>query len=172
MSSGCDNYFTLLNLPPTAEIERDVLDAHYFSRQRQCHPDSFVGNTTERNLALNAAMQLNEAYATLKNPLKRAEYLLLLEGLKVNTETGGIKASPMVLMEAMEAREKLLEASTVSALKALEMEAAEDKKHLFQQFVLTYNNAQFEEAAQWVIRLKYTEKLSEEIKAKRRIHAA
>lgn len=168
MSDVKENHFTRLGLPVEAEIDIEVLNQHYFARQRQAHPDSMADKS---NADLNASMQLNEAYTTLKNPLKRAEYLLLLEGIKVNVETGGVKPAPSLLMEAMEMREQLQEASTMEALKALEAEILSTKKHLFQQFIPCYNAKNFDQAAQTTISLRYTEKLLEELKAKRRAHA-
>jgi molecular chaperone HscB len=55
---------------------------------------------------LNKAILVNEAWRALKDPVRRAEALLRHHGLVINEQTEP-KASPVLLMEMMEAREEL-----------------------------------------------------------------
>jgi molecular chaperone HscB len=53
-----------------------ALDAAYRDVQNQVHPDRFVNATdAEKRVAMQWATRANEAYQTLKNPQKRAQYL-------------------------------------------------------------------------------------------------
>jgi molecular chaperone HscB len=102
-------YFQLLNIPPAFEIDLSALEAAYFKAQRQFHPDRFVNKSPEERLsALQKSMDINAAYETLKNPLKRAQYLLFLQEIIVGTEKDSIKPAPTLLMEVMELREEPL----------------------------------------------------------------
>ncbi|MDE3060186.1 MAG: Fe-S protein assembly co-chaperone HscB [Pseudomonadota bacterium] len=101
------HYFTLLNLPPTFDLDLSALESAYFTAQRQYHPDRFVGKPpSERTAALQHSADINKAYDTLKDPLKRAQYLLHLQGIAVGTEADSVKPSQEILVEAMELREE------------------------------------------------------------------
>lgn len=165
MSSAEPNHFTRLQLPVSPHIDKEALNSSYFALQRTYHPDHYTG--AEKQKALQESMAINEAYNTLKDPLKRAEYLLLLHNIRVNTETGGVRPCPALLMEAMETRERLAETSGREALNALEKEAQTEKEQALTQFATYYSNGQLPEAAQETIRVKYLEKLIEEIKYRR-----
>jgi molecular chaperone HscB len=74
------------------------------------HPDRYAARpASERRMALDKAIQVNEAWRALRDPVKRAESLLSLGGVPVG-ETSEPKASPALLMEMMEVREELAEA--------------------------------------------------------------
>ena len=104
------NHFDLFHLPQQFAVDMAALDAAYREVQAQVHPDRFVNATdAEKRVAMQWATRANEAYQTLKNPQKRAQYLCELNGadLKVESNT----AMPMdFLMQQMEWREELEEA--------------------------------------------------------------
>ena len=56
---------------------------------------------------------VNEAYQTLSDDLKRAAYLLQLNGISIDEETD-TKMDPMFLMDQMELRESLEMAETAA----------------------------------------------------------
>jgi molecular chaperone HscB len=72
-----------------AELERN-----YLARSREVHPD-FTGNDPA---SLRESAALNEAYATLRDPFRRAEYLLTVEGGPSATE---VKQMPAEFLEEM-----------------------------------------------------------------------
>lgn len=72
-----NNWFDLLGVPISFGIDLGVLTEHYRELQHRVHPDRFVnGSDQERRLAVQYAATINEAFATLKDPLSRAQYLL------------------------------------------------------------------------------------------------
>lgn len=140
-------YFTLLNLKPAFDLDLSLLEAEYFKAQRLYHPDRFVGKSAEeRSVALQKSMDINQAYDTLKNPLKRAQYILKLQGIIVGTEADSVKPSKELLMEIMELREQ---ASDVSKLHKESLLAI--SKH--------YANNDWQNMAQETLRLGYLEKM-------------
>lgn len=71
------NFFSLLGVQPACQIDLAALEQHYRQAQAQWHPDRFVNASPgERLAALQQTSLLNDAYATLKTPLRRAEHLL------------------------------------------------------------------------------------------------
>lgn len=104
------NHFTLLSLPASFNIDVEQLEAAYFAAQRQYHPDRFVGKTPEEKLAAaQKSSDVNEAYNTLKTPLKRAKHLLALSGITILDEANSTKPDTALLMEIMELQEAISE---------------------------------------------------------------
>jgi molecular chaperone HscB len=84
-------YFEVFDLPPKLRIDAAALERDFYRRSRQLHPDKFANATPEeQEKSLEASSLLNDAYRTLKDPVKRTEYALELEGI-VNTDKGGKK---------------------------------------------------------------------------------
>jgi molecular chaperone HscB len=103
------NYFEIFSLPQRYALDRGVLDVRYRDLQRSVHPDRYAGGSgQERRVSMQQAARINEAYQTLKDPLKRGRYLLELRGA-----TGGVSSAscqePEFLMQQMELRECLAE---------------------------------------------------------------
>jgi len=77
--------------------------------QRVVHPDRYVNATEhEQRLAMQGAAYINEAFETLKDPLRRAQYLLRLHGVDFNPDTE-TTTDTNFLMEQLELREELSE---------------------------------------------------------------
>ena len=105
------DHFARLGLPAALELEPAALDQAYFALQRQWHPDRFVAKPAEeRAKASTEAAALNDAYRTLKDPLRRAAISLSSTGVELPGD-GKTIDDPELLMEAMEAREELHEAA-------------------------------------------------------------
>jgi molecular chaperone HscB len=104
------DHFELFGLPPRFAIDLDALERVYKDVQSRVHPDRFVNATdAEKRVAMQWATRANEAYQTLKNPMKRAQYLCELNGVDLQTDSN--TAMPMeFLMQQMECREALDEA--------------------------------------------------------------
>lgn len=103
------NYFELFDLPVAFDIDTDELAVRYRELQRCIHPDKFAGGTDqERRLSLQMAALINEAFQTLRSPVKRGRYFLGLRGVDMNDEID-TAMDPAFLMEQMELRENLAE---------------------------------------------------------------
>lgn len=100
------NYFDLLGLSQGFEVDTEALSLNYRELQRAVHPDRFANaSEQERRLSVQQTSLINEAFTTLKSPLKRARYLLELAGKPLDdTDTS---MPPEFLMEQMELREGL-----------------------------------------------------------------
>lgn len=155
------SHFALLNIFPTFDINISTLEAEYFKAQRQYHPDRFVGKSAdEKLLALQRSMDINQAYETLKNPLKRAQCLLQLQGIIVGTDADSIKPSHELLTKIMELREQLAENKSVDQLGDLHTNSLLDISKY-------YANEDWQKMAQETLRLGYLVKILGEKKYKK-----
>jgi molecular chaperone HscB len=101
------NHFELFGLPVTFDIDADDLTLRYRELQRRVHPDKFANASgQERRLSLQMTALVNEAFHTLKDPIRRGRYLLSLRGIELNDGTD-TEMDPAFLMEQMELRENL-----------------------------------------------------------------
>ncbi len=100
------NYFALLGLPVSFDIDKQTLNKNYHELQKTVHPDKFANAPDrERLLSVQKAAQINDALQTLKNPLRRSIYLLSLFGIELGENDTAV--DPGFLMEQMELREAL-----------------------------------------------------------------
>ena len=113
------DYFEVFGLPRAYHLDAQELENRYLALQKETHPDRFAkALPRERMEAVVRNTELNDAYKVLKHDLKRAEYLLKLEGVDIGEEkpqstTGATKqlvVDPKLLIEVMELREALAEA--------------------------------------------------------------
>jgi molecular chaperone HscB len=162
------DHFTRLDVEQTFDIGEKILDVTYFAKQRYLHPDLFVKKSDkEKKYSMGHTVDLNNAYETLKSPLKRAEYLLKLEGVIVNQDNSkSVKPSQQMLMESLEMREELEGASDNEQVRSLFVKATDDKMAIIDDIKKQLAESNFDEAAQSTIKLRYLEKFIEEIKKK------
>ena len=113
------DYFEVFGLPRAYHLSAAELESRYLALQMQTHPDRFAkALPRERLEAIVRNTELNDAYKVLKNDIRRAEYLLKLEGIDIGDEkpqstTGATKqlvVDAKLLMEVMELREALSDA--------------------------------------------------------------
>jgi molecular chaperone HscB len=82
------DYFSVFSLEPRLNIDTAVLEHEFHRLSRKLHPDRYARATdSEREFALADTALLNDAYRTLKDPLRRTEYLLKLMGAEVGDYT-------------------------------------------------------------------------------------
>jgi len=160
------NHFDLFHLPARFSLDMGALDAAYRDVQGQVHPDRFVNATdAEKRVAMQWATRANEAYQTLKNPMKRARYLCELNGVDLQTESN--TAMPMdFLMQQMEWREALGEARADKdgeALDALDEQVKDARKTLLSQVGRELDAGDYVQAAQGVRALMFLDKFGEEV---------
>ena len=160
------NHFDLFQLPATFALDMGALDAAYRDVQGRVHPDRFINATdAEKRVAMQWATRANEAYQTLRNPQKRAQYLCELNGVDLNTESN--TAMPMdFLMQQMEWREALGEARAArdsDALDALDEQVKQERKARLAQVGTQLDAGDFDNAAQGVRALMFLDKFSEEV---------
>ncbi|OAN54038.1 Fe-S protein assembly co-chaperone HscB [Paramagnetospirillum marisnigri] len=165
---GTIDHYTRLGMAPSFDIDLEELQKQYFGFQRRLHPDRFASKSPkERALSQSQATALNEAHETLKDPLKRAAYLLALRGHPVDLTACGTINDRELLMEQMEKREALAEAETPEQVAKLAMENESEVIACQCHISAAFNADNLDEAAHLSIRLKYLVKLAEEARSKK-----
>lgn len=111
--------FDTLGIEARFDLDRDALEERHRALSGTLHPDRYAGRpAAERRMALDRAIDVNSAFRTLRDPVKRAEALLRRHGISVG-ETDGPAAPPALLMEMMDVREELAEAQQMRDLDRL-----------------------------------------------------
>src|SRR6266478_2941135 len=88
------------------DIDNADLERKFYAFSRQFHPDFFQQSSElEKDASLEKSSLLNDAYRTLKDPIKRAEYIVQLEG----AELGKPQIPPGLLDEMFDINEHLEE---------------------------------------------------------------
>src|SRR5687767_2375551 len=106
------DYFQVFGLPRALGIDTGGLEKTFHELSRRYHPDYFTtASKSEQEQALRMTALLNDAYRTLRHPIRRVEYLLNLEGFKPD----GSKVPKSLLMEVFEINEQLEEAKAGGA---------------------------------------------------------
>ncbi|WP_313703195.1 Fe-S protein assembly co-chaperone HscB [Massilia sp.] len=160
------NHFELFGLPARFEVDMDALDAAYREVQGRVHPDRFVNATgAEQRVAMQWATRANEAYQTLRNPQKRAQYLCELNGVDLQTESN--TAMPMAfLMQQMEWREALGDARAAKdaeALDELDAQVRGERKTMLAQVGQELDAGNYQKAAESVRALMFLDKFGDEV---------
>lgn len=92
------DYYGLLGLPRKLNLTQEELQNRFYELSRRLHPDVFTRKSeTERRYALEASSILNDAYRTLRDPVKRANYVLKQEGFDIGEQRS--KDVPPELLE-------------------------------------------------------------------------
>ena len=100
------DYFEVFGLPRALGIDLAALEKTFHLLSRKYHPDYFTtAPPAEKTQAVRMTALLNDAYRTLRHPVRRVEYLLSLYGFK----SDGSKVPQSVLMEVFEINEQLEE---------------------------------------------------------------
>lgn len=161
------NHFDLFQLPQRFALDAAALDAAFREVQGQVHPDRFVqAGDMEKRVAMQWATQANEAYQTLKNPLKRAAYLCELNGVDLKSESNTAMPSAF-LIQQMEWREALQEArveKNETTLEALDKEWRSARQEHMKQIEARLDAQDYALASQSVREWMFLEKFGEELR--------
>jgi molecular chaperone HscB len=108
LATDAQSYFELFGLPPQFELDAAEVRRRYLELSREVHPDRLGGDPAQQVEAQRVAARLNAAYATLTDPLARAEYLLEHSGGASAAQDKTVAAA--VLAESLELSEQIAEA--------------------------------------------------------------
>ena len=160
--------FELFDLPRCFAQERSAIDSRWKELQKEAHPDKFAAQgVAAQRVAMQWSVRINEAYQRLKDPLRRAAYLCELHGAPIQAHDN-TAMPPAFLMQQMEWREALEDASTSAAVDALEDEVMQARKAgLARCEALIDHQGDYPAAAQQVRALMFIARFADDIDRRR-----
>ena len=159
------DYFGLLGLERRWQLDRAALERSYLERSQASHPDGFVGqDSATQRAAMERSSQLNQAHRTLRDPVLRAEYLVKLGGIDLDSSdprTGAPRPTQDFLIEMIDLRERLAEGD-VSAVRE-EIEARAEQS--FAAGVAALDRGAVAVAARELVARRYFQRFLDEVDA-------
>jgi molecular chaperone HscB len=158
--------------PPGAPFQIPLLPLRreFLKLQGLTHPDKFPPGPAKHRAEVLSA-HINEAYRTLADPLRRAQYLLAeWHGIDVITEDGAAKyePDPETLMTVMEVQEAIAEATggeeaeaTVTRLKAENTSLVEESVKVLAE---AFDRGDIKTAREECMRLRFWYTVGESLK--------
>ncbi|KAF8065471.1 hypothetical protein HT031_003072 [Scenedesmus sp. PABB004] len=161
-------YFELMGYPrPTFDVDPAALERRYKLLQWTLHPDRAAGKSDqERQYSAAQAALINQAYGVLRQPLARANYMLMLGGVSPEDSEAHTIEDPELLMEVMEAREEVEGEADQEALVRLHATNRARQAALCGELSAAFSAGEAERARQLVAQLSYWVRLEEAIAAK------
>src|SRR6202041_3151368 len=82
------DYFTFFGLLRKLDLDVVSLEKDFYELSRKLHPDlNAQAGSQEQEWSLQQSSLLNDAHRILKDPIKRTEYLLKLEGVELEEQS-------------------------------------------------------------------------------------
>ena len=162
-----DNDFALFGLKQAFAQDRTDIDVRWKELQREAHPDKFAlhGPAAQR-VAMQWSVRINEAYQRLKDPMRRAAYLCELGAAPIQAENNTAMPAAF-LMQQMEWREAMDDATDVAALEALHDDVQQAHTTALQQCAQLIDTAHdLPAAAQQVRGLMFIEKFLRDVETR------
>jgi len=173
------NLFDVLGVPRSYFLEPALIEDRFKDLNRKLHPDRFAQRPAqERRMSLDWTTAVNDAARTLRDPQRRATYLLKSYGLDVEKESGKNamqRLPPEFLEEVLEQREALDDAKAAKNLDKVRALArtAEQRTSVVQAqmaealggFETGGDRALLEKAGGALAVLKYFTRFQEEVEA-------
>lgn len=156
------SYFELFGLPVALALDLHQLEKRFQQLQKSIHPDMYVSRGDEEQaIAKGRSAAASEAYATLRNPISRAKYVLGMLGVDLESHT---LDDQQLLMEIMDHQEEVEDARGDAKLlqKQAESFITEQNRALAQAQELYERHGEdaLEPLTKLVIRAQYYDKLA------------
>ena len=162
------NHFATFDLTPVFALDVGGLSSRYRDLQTTVHPDRFVNATdADKRVAMERAVQINEAFATLKDPVRRAMHMLSLQGID-GLDANDTSMPVDFLMEQVEWREAIADArlkEDSERLEAINEELLGMSRSLGDTFAAAYAGEHYKVATTLARKMRFVQKLLEEVDA-------
>jgi len=159
-----DHDFDLFGLPLRFQQDRSQIDARWKALQAEVHPDRFASEgAAGQRRAMQWSVRVNEAYARLKDPLRRAAYLCELHGAGIDAESNTAMPAGF-LMQQIQWREALDEAADAAQVEALNDEVLVFRSQALGALMQAIDERQdWPAAAQQVRALMFVERFAHDV---------
>ena len=159
------DHFAQLGLPRRYAIDRDDLEDAYLRLVAEHHPDRFVGaDATTQAAAMRRSTEINEAYRVLRDPVMRAEYLVVLGGIDLRSsdpESGAPQPDQAFLLEMLERRDAIEDGDSDPESEIARLE--EECDEVLDRAIDALEADDIAVAAHWLVRLRYLRRFEGEL---------
>lgn len=167
MSASNPNWFEWFELEPAFQLDIASLRGKYLELQRQLHPDQAQSRGESTSAAVRANSQLNDAWDTLRDPVRRAIYLLQLAGQDYDPDRQ-TQQDMDYLMQQMALREQLADLTVdrddvQDQLDALREQAETELEQYGQQFEQAWEHGNYADAALSIGRMMFAQKFERDV---------
>lgn len=168
MSSSKQTHFEWFSIPRNFSVDLRALRAKYLDLQKQLHPDKSAGlPDANQSQAIVLNTKLNDAYGSLRDPVKRAIYLLELSGFEYEADRQ-TQSDPIYLMQQLEIREELSDLELDSphleeSLDKFRSLALAQLEQYSEEFSLAYDKADWSLSSAAIDRMMFAEKLMRDV---------
>jgi molecular chaperone HscB len=149
------------------EIDAEVLEREYLTRAVAVHPDRVAtGTARDKREAMERAAEVNEAYRTLRDPVRRAEYLVRLGGIDLDSSdaVGGAPAMDQAfLVDMIERREAVAQAQEGGGLDDLRARVEDELDDVLDDAVDKLKAGDLAGAARGLVARRYLQRLVDEM---------
>lgn len=161
--NGVD-HFDILGVERTYAVPIDELKSRYKHLMKELHPDRYA--TAPKDVATQkAAMATNvtRAYSVIGDPLSRALHLLDLHGSPIQESNDQSLVDHDLLLEVMEIREQIENASTDDEMKPMFQSTVARKDELIGQLATAFRENRISDAKLLTAKLQYWTRIEETI---------
>jgi molecular chaperone HscB len=82
------DYFAFFGLPQKLNLDVATLEREFYKLSRKFHPDLYAREGKQKQAwSMEQTSLLNDAYRALKDPIRRTEYLLHLQGVELEEQS-------------------------------------------------------------------------------------
>eukprot|EP01084_Bolivina_argentea_P292558 502981_1 len=168
----CDsdiNLYELFGCPIGVVIDDSNLDTAFLSLQKKLHPDKFASRGAKhQEVSGQMSSMVNMAYQTMKNPVKRVQYLFKLLGIVDVLDEGEstVPPEPDLLNEIFEAREKLENCKTIHEVHSIQKLNHAKIREVLEELQGAFIRKDYEKLAKGGIRLQYFFRVQDDASSK------
>lgn len=161
------DYFELFGLNPVFDIDLASLHAAQQRLQASHHPDRYVGsNEQDKRLSVQIASRVNQAYETLRDPVKRSRYLLEINGATLPDDSA-TTADTEFLMEQIELREAVEACrqgeGALARSEAIVIRLEQRATELAREFVKRFESGRFDEAIESSRKMQFVQRIQQQL---------
>jgi molecular chaperone HscB len=161
------SYFELFGLKPAFAIDLKQLQVEQRRLQASYHPDRHVrASDRDKRLSIQLTSWINQAYETLRDPVKRSRYLLEISGADFPDDSS-TTSDVGFLMEQIELRESIetcrQDPDGLARSEQIEASLRQREQELARDFVTGYEAADFDAAINASRKMQFIQRIQQQL---------
>ncbi|WP_343189943.1 Fe-S protein assembly co-chaperone HscB [Buchnera aphidicola] len=160
------NYFKIFNIKENFKIDYKKLSRNFYKLQKKFHPDMNIKNIKYGKTEKNKSVEINNGYKILKNPIKRAEYIIKINNLKIFKKKEICTTKFLIYIFKLNKKiEKIKKSKKYKKEKKQLLKNIKKKKHMYyKKIYINIKNKKWEKSKNILTKLKFIKKIISKIK--------